>query len=308
MRQGLVGLLLMLSVCSAPKSPSASGPSAPGAPVTSPSPAIVVPSLEGLTLSAAEMQLQALGVAWSVERQETTGSRTGTVISQSPGAGEGILLGATVSLIVAEAPDPIPSPGTVKCPGNALLGVYHSYRLTVLGTCEWFVGTVVAIRAESDGDHHVDVAPDKGYGKFLDGGDREHQHGGLLLEIIKGQKLPVPFVGERISVFGTWVHDTNHGWNEIHPIWAINYLDLGSLLRILPPATPLYPSAQAQGGVGGGNCDPAYPGVCLHDGIGDYDCAGGSGNGPNYVAGPIRVLPPDPFGLDSDGDGWGCVG
>ena len=54
------------------------------------------------------------------------------------------------------------------------------------------------------------------------------------------------------------------------------------------------------------HCDPAYPGVCLHDGIGDYDCAGGSGNGPNYVDGPIRVLPPDPFGLDSDHDGEGC--
>jgi hypothetical protein len=39
------------------------------------------------------------------------------------------------------------------------------------------------------------------------------------------------------------------------------------------------------------NCDPAYPDVCLHQGIGDYDCAGGSGNGPNYVEGPLRVLP-----------------
>jgi hypothetical protein len=54
------------------------------------------------------------------------------------------------------------------------------------------------------------------------------------------------------------------------------------------------------------NCDSAYPDTCLHDGIGDYDCAGGSGNGPNYVSGPIRVLPPDPFGLDGDGDGVGC--
>jgi hypothetical protein len=54
------------------------------------------------------------------------------------------------------------------------------------------------------------------------------------------------------------------------------------------------------------NCDPAYPNVCLRDGIGDYDCAGGSGNGPNYVRGPIKVLPPDPFGLDRDGDGIGC--
>ncbi len=63
-----------------------------------------------------------------------------------------------------------------------------------------------------------------------------------------------------------------------------------------PPATTAPPR----------NCDPSYPGVCLHDGIGDYDCAGGSGNGPNYVDGPIRVLPPDPFGLDRDGDGLGC--
>ena len=54
------------------------------------------------------------------------------------------------------------------------------------------------------------------------------------------------------------------------------------------------------------NCDPAYPDVCLHDGIGDYDCAGGSGNGPNYVSGPIRVRSPDPFRLDADGDGVGC--
>lgn len=47
--------------------------------------------------------------------------------------------------------------------------------------------------------------------------------------------------------------------------------------------------------------------VCLHQGIGDYDCAGGSGNGPNYVEGPLRVLPPDPFDLDGyDNDGIGC--
>ena len=55
------------------------------------------------------------------------------------------------------------------------------------------------------------------------------------------------------------------------------------------------------------NCDPAYPDVCLHQGIGDYDCAGGSGNGPNYVEGPLQVLPPDPFDLDgNDNDGIGC--
>ena len=54
------------------------------------------------------------------------------------------------------------------------------------------------------------------------------------------------------------------------------------------------------------NCDPSYPSVCLQMNAGDYDCAGGSGNGPNYVQGPIVVLPPDPFDLDRDGDGIGC--
>jgi hypothetical protein len=73
-----------------------------------------------------------------------------------------------------------------------------------------------------------------------------------------------------------------------------------------PPPAPTTPPPPATTPPPPSNCDPAYPGVCLHDGIGDYDCAGGSGNGPNYVQGPIRVLPPDPFGLDADGDGWGC--
>jgi len=48
--------------------------------------------------------------------------------------------------------------------------------------------------------------------------------------------------------------------------------------------------------------------VCLHDGIGDYDCAGGSGDGPNYISGPIKVRSPDTFKLDRDGNGTGCEG
>ena len=38
----------------------------------------------------------------------------------------------------------------------------------------------------------------------------------------------------------------------------------------------------------------------------DYDCAGGSGNGPEYVPGPVRVVGPDDYELDADGDGVGC--
>ena len=44
----------------------------------------------------------------------------------------------------------------------------------------------------------------------------------------------------------------------------------------------------------------------LREGIGDYDCAGGSGNGPNYVYGIVEVVGYDEFDLDRDGDGYGC--
>lgn len=52
------------------------------------------------------------------------------------------------------------------------------------------------------------------------------------------------------------------------------------------------------------NCHPSYSG-CLKADASDYDCRGGSGNGP-YYTGKVRVLGPDVFGLDRDGDGWGC--
>jgi hypothetical protein len=55
----------------------------------------------------------------------------------------------------------------------------------------------------------------------------------------------------------------------------------------------------------GRSCDPTYRGECLDSNAVDYDCAGGSGNGPEY-AGPVEVVGADPFGLDADGDGFGC--
>jgi hypothetical protein len=51
-------------------------------------------------------------------------------------------------------------------------------------------------------------------------------------------------------------------------------------------------------------CDPNYtPCVPVAS---DVDCAGGKGNGPSYVAGPVRVIKDDPYRLDSDHDGVGC--
>lgn len=51
------------------------------------------------------------------------------------------------------------------------------------------------------------------------------------------------------------------------------------------------------------NCTPGYD-PCLAP-ASDYDCAGGSGDGPAYT-GWVRVTGSDPYGLDADGDGVGC--
>ncbi len=66
-------------------------------------------------------------------------------------------------------------------------------------------------------------------------------------------------------------------------------------------ATPMT-AVQAEAGSG---CSPNYdPCVPMAS---DVDCAGGSGNGPAYVSGPVHVIGSDVYGLDgNDNDGIGC--
>jgi hypothetical protein len=54
---------------------------------------------------------------------------------------------------------------------------------------------------------------------------------------------------------------------------------------------------------GTSNCTPGYS-PCLPP-ASDYDCRGGSGDGPKYT-GRVRVTGPDPYDLDRDGDGKAC--
>jgi hypothetical protein len=67
--------------------------------------------------------------------------------------------------------------------------------------------------------------------------------------------------------------------------------------KYVAPVVPAAPSG----------CDPNYSG-CVPI-ASDVDCAGGSGNGPAYVQGPVRVIGSDIYGLDgNDNDGIGCEG
>jgi hypothetical protein len=53
------------------------------------------------------------------------------------------------------------------------------------------------------------------------------------------------------------------------------------------------------------SCDANYQGACLDPYAVDYDCLGGSGDGPRYT-GRVVGVGYDHYGLDAEGDGIGC--
>lgn len=67
-----------------------------------------------------------------------------------------------------------------------------------------------------------------------------------------------------------------------------------------PPTTTTPPAPAA-------SCHPSYEGACLPADSSDVDCAGGGGNGPDYAQEKnFRVVGPDVYDLDRDGDGYAC--
>jgi hypothetical protein len=62
------------------------------------------------------------------------------------------------------------------------------------------------------------------------------------------------------------------------------------------------------GGGGGSDCTAGYSPCLVYHGGADYDCAGGSGDGPYYTEPGVTytVTGSDPYGLDGDNDGLGC--
>jgi flagellar hook assembly protein FlgD len=56
------------------------------------------------------------------------------------------------------------------------------------------------------------------------------------------------------------------------------------------------------------NCTPGYSPCLVYHGGADYDCAGGSGNGPYFTKPGVvyHVTGADPYGLDGNNNGLGC--
>jgi hypothetical protein len=92
---------------------------------------------------------------------------------------------------------------------------------------------------------------------------------------------------------GTVLYSIPTAGTQVHPGATITIV-----VAKAPPPPPSTPSPTSP-------CHPSYTGACLDPNASDYDCAGGSGNGPLYT-GFVHVVGYDEFGLDADHDGLGC--
>ncbi len=233
---------------------------------------------------------------------------------------------------------PAPPAYASVCPPRprTLAGVYHPYRLRVLDPCRRVTGSVETVDDETDGDVHLGVRLDPPYRGMLLRANRTVQAGNLVVELMPRDhgRIAAPSVGDRVTLIGAYVDDTDHGWAEIHPVFGLSR-NGGPLQRSGPRfgGSPAFASSDdalatcrtAAGGrctgyggasppakarapsprPAGGRCDPSYAGACLDPNASDYDCAGAGGDGPRYV-GRVRIVGTDHFNLDSDGDGIGC--
>ncbi len=105
--------------------------------------------------------------------------------------------------------------------GNVLAGVYHAARLQVLDSCRTVTGTVAQVRAEPDGDYHINLVPDPGQEDVLNQRNLTVQKGALVVEVVTvdQRETAPPLLRDLLAVTGAFVLDRYHGWLELHPAW-----------------------------------------------------------------------------------------
>ncbi len=140
-----------------------------------------------------------------------------------------------------------PTAGDPGCrTGDPLANVYHPDRLRVIDACKTVTGTAAFVRHEDDGDYHLGLHLDPPYASLLNSANLSSEHGDLVVEIVPadeigctpgapprpphgsydygvctGVDIPPPAFGAHVAVTGPYVLDIDHGWMEIHPVWAI---------------------------------------------------------------------------------------
>ena len=115
--------------------------------------------------------------------------------------------------------------------------IYNPSRLKIINQCIEVTGTVEVIRIEKDGDDHILLKLDSGQENLINQKNVFQQKGDLVLEPVcihnvtqadaitacegSHSNVVIPPVGAHVKVVGSFVLDTSHGWNEIHPVSQI---------------------------------------------------------------------------------------
>jgi hypothetical protein len=135
-----------------------------------------------------------------------------------------MLLGAYAPAAMAQSSSK--GAGVCPAPASVLVGVYDPQRFTLLNSCQTVSGTVAEVLTNVDGDYHVLLKVDPGYETLLSTANQ----GQLVTELMPRDlgRLPVPKVGDHLTLVGAHVIDHPHGWSEIHPIWSETW-DNGSV-------------------------------------------------------------------------------
>jgi eukaryotic-like serine/threonine-protein kinase len=87
---------------------------------------IAVPDVRGLTEADARKQLEAKGFKVTTTKQSSTDKPAGTVLSQSPAAGGQAAPGATIALVIAQAPPQVRVPTLVGQPASDAIDALSS--------------------------------------------------------------------------------------------------------------------------------------------------------------------------------------
>jgi hypothetical protein len=128
---------------------------------------------------------------------------------------------------------PPPSPGGISV-GPRPSGNFHPVTIadinagTVKHTYVQITGTISTAHNETDGDVHLHVNDSSAPALAADGktvmcrgATVPAPINGLVCEIVPETPLPVPAVGQRVTITGTLRYDETHLWWEIHPIAQI---------------------------------------------------------------------------------------
>jgi hypothetical protein len=106
--------------------------------------------------------------------------------------------------------------------------------------------------------------------------------------------------GERLVTYRVTYEDGVEISREV----ASDVISVAPVNEVIANGTYVAPPPPPPAPVDNG-CHPSYEGACVPF-ADDVDCEGGSGNGPAYIQGPLRVVGPDVYDLERDDDGIAC--